>query len=52
MEGRGKPHIGKYQEITNDWNFDARCMLTSLSSSNSEHLKSLIFVAHSTQQSK
>jgi hypothetical protein len=30
MEGREKPHMGKYEEITNDWNYDASCILTSL----------------------
>jgi hypothetical protein len=25
-----RSHIDKYKEITNDWNYDASCMLTSL----------------------
>jgi hypothetical protein len=48
MEGRKKPHTDKYKEITNDWNYDASCTLTSLSVSNLENLKSLIFVAQSS----
>jgi hypothetical protein len=30
MEGREKPHTDKYKVIANDWNYDARCMCTSL----------------------
>jgi hypothetical protein len=30
MEGREKPHMDKYKEITNDWNYDTSCMLTLL----------------------
>jgi hypothetical protein len=30
MEGIEKPHTDKYKEITNDWNYDASCTLTSL----------------------
>jgi hypothetical protein len=30
MEGREKPHMDKYKEITNDWIYDASCMITSL----------------------
>jgi hypothetical protein len=29
MEGRDKPNTDKYKEITNDWNYDASCILTS-----------------------
>jgi hypothetical protein len=44
MEGTDKPHTGKYKEITNDSNYDATCMLTSLSVRNLEKFKCLIFV--------
>jgi hypothetical protein len=30
MEGIEKPHVYKYKEITNNWNYDASCKLTSL----------------------
>jgi hypothetical protein len=30
MEGIDKPHTDKYKEITNNWNYDASCTLTSL----------------------
>jgi hypothetical protein len=30
MEGREKPHVDKYKEIMNYWNYDADCMLTLL----------------------
>jgi hypothetical protein len=39
----------KYKEITNRWNYDASCMLTTLPVSDSEHFKRLIFVAQSVQ---
>jgi hypothetical protein len=29
MEGIEKPHMDKYKEITNDWNYDSKCMVTS-----------------------
>jgi hypothetical protein len=44
-EGTEKPHMDKYKEITNDWNYVASCMLTSLPVSDLENLKCLIFVA-------
>jgi hypothetical protein len=47
MEGREKPHMDKYKEITNDWNYDTNCTLTSLPVSDLEHFKSLISVAQS-----
>jgi hypothetical protein len=30
MEGIEKPHVYKYKAITNNWNYDASCKLTSL----------------------
>jgi len=30
MEGRESPHINKYWEIMNDWNYDSSCKLMSL----------------------
>jgi hypothetical protein len=30
MEGRKNPHVDKYKAITNDWYYDASCMLTSI----------------------
>jgi hypothetical protein len=52
MEGREKPHTGKYTEITNDWNYDASCTLTSLPVWDLENFKLLIFVAQSVPQRK
>jgi hypothetical protein len=40
----------KYEEITNVWNYDTSCMLTSLSLSNFKNFKCLIFVAHSVHE--
>jgi hypothetical protein len=45
MEGKEKPHMDKYKEITNDWNYDANCTFTLLPASDLEHFKRLIFVA-------
>jgi hypothetical protein len=50
MEGIEKPHTDKYKEITNNWNYDARCTLTSLPVQDLEHFKSFIFVAQNIQQ--
>jgi hypothetical protein len=47
MEGREKPNMDKYKEITNDWIYDTSCMLTSLLVSGLKNFKHLIFVAHS-----
>jgi hypothetical protein len=47
MEGRVKPHSDKYKEITNDWNYDASCMITSLLVWDSENFKRLVFVVQS-----
>jgi hypothetical protein len=44
MEGIDKAHMGKYKEITNDWNYDASCTLTSLPVWDLENFKRLIFV--------
>jgi hypothetical protein len=44
MEGKEKPHTDKHKEITNDWNYNASCMLTSLSAWNLKNFKHLIFV--------
>jgi hypothetical protein len=44
MEGIDKPHTGKYKEITNAWNYDASCTLTSLPVWDFENIKRLIFV--------
>jgi len=30
MESGEKPHIDKYKKITNTWNYDASCTLSSL----------------------
>jgi hypothetical protein len=38
-----------YNEITNDWNYDASCTLTSFPVSDLESLKRFIFVAQSIQ---
>jgi hypothetical protein len=44
MEGSEKAHTDKYKKITNNWNYDASRMLTSLPVSDPENFKSLIFV--------
>jgi hypothetical protein len=44
MEGRQKPHMEKYKETTNDWNYDANCMLTSLLVSHLENFLCLILL--------
>jgi hypothetical protein len=51
MEGREKPHMDKYKEITNDRNYDASCTLTSLLVSDLENFKCLISVAQSVYPS-
>jgi hypothetical protein len=50
MEGIDKPHTGKYKEITNDWNYDASCTLTSLPVWDLENFKRLIFVVQSVHE--
>jgi hypothetical protein len=45
MEGRERPHVEKYEEIMNVWNYDTSCTLTSLPVLNFENFKCLIFVA-------
>jgi hypothetical protein len=47
MEGRGKPHTDKYKVITNDGNYDASCMLTSLPVWDLENFRHLVFVVQS-----
>jgi hypothetical protein len=49
MEGREKPHMDKYKEITNDWNYDASCTLTSLMILDLENCKRVVFDAESIQ---
>jgi hypothetical protein len=44
MEGRENPHVDKYKEITNNWNYDAGCTLTALPVSTSENFKRLILL--------
>jgi hypothetical protein len=44
MDGIDKPHTGKYKAITNDWNYDASCTLTSLPVWDLDNFKRLIFV--------
>jgi hypothetical protein len=39
MESKEKPHTGKYKKITNDWNYNASCMLTSFLVGDSENFK-------------
>jgi hypothetical protein len=48
MEGTEKPHVDKYKEITNNWNYDASCTLTSLPVWDLE-IKRLIFIVQSVQ---
>jgi hypothetical protein len=47
MEGIEKPHVGKYTEITNDWIYDASCMLTSVLVWDLENFSCLVFVVQS-----
>jgi hypothetical protein len=44
MEGIEKPHTDKYKEITNNWNYDASCTLTSLPVWDLQNFKRLVFV--------
>jgi hypothetical protein len=47
MGGTEKPHTDKYKEITNNWNYDASCTVTSLPVWDLENFKCLIFVVQS-----
>jgi hypothetical protein len=47
MEGTEKPHMDKYKEIMNEWNYDASCMLTPPLVLDLENFQCLIFVAQS-----
>jgi hypothetical protein len=49
MEGIEKPHTNEYKEITNNWNYDASCTLTSLPVWDLENFKRLIFVVQTVQ---
>jgi hypothetical protein len=49
MEGIEKPLTEKYKGITNNWNYDASCTLTSLPVWDLENFKPLIFVVQSVQ---
>jgi hypothetical protein len=48
MKGREKTHMGRYK-ITNDWNYDASCMLAPLLVWDFGNFKCLIFAAQSVQ---
>jgi hypothetical protein len=50
MEGTEKPHTDEYKEITNDWQNEASCTLTTPPVSDFEHFKRLIFVAQCVQR--
>jgi hypothetical protein len=52
MEGIGKPHTSKYNEITNNWNYDASCTLTSLPVWDLENFRCLVFVVQSVHVSE
>jgi hypothetical protein len=45
MDGRGEPHLDKYKEIMNDWNYVASSSLTSLLVLDFQNINCLIFVA-------
>jgi hypothetical protein len=49
MEGIEKPDVDKYKEITNKWNYDASCTLTSLPVWDFENFKRLILVVQSVR---
>jgi hypothetical protein len=42
MEGIEKPHVDKYKELTNNWNYDASCTAASLPVWDLENFKHLI----------
>jgi hypothetical protein len=48
MEGSEKPHVDKYKEMTNDWNYNASCTQTSLLVLDIENFQHLIFVEQYT----
>jgi hypothetical protein len=45
----GREHTDKYKEVTNDWNYDASFMLTTLPVWDLENFKRLAFVVQSVQ---
>jgi hypothetical protein len=47
MEGIEKPHMDKYKESTNNWNYDVSCTLTSLPVWDLKNFKRLIFIVQS-----
>jgi hypothetical protein len=47
MEGIEEPHMNKYKEIMNNWNYDASCTLTSLTVRDLQNFKRFIFVVQS-----
>jgi hypothetical protein len=49
MAGKEKPRMVKYKAITNDWNYDASCTLTSLPVWDLENFNLLVFVVQSVQ---
>jgi hypothetical protein len=49
VEGIEKPHMDQYREITNDWNYEASCMLMALLVWDLGNSKCLVFVAESIQ---
>jgi hypothetical protein len=49
MAGIEKPHTDKDKAITNNWNYDASCTLTSLPVWDLENFKRLIFVVQTVQ---
>jgi hypothetical protein len=52
MKGREESHMDKYKEVTNNWNYDASYVLTSLPVLSSEDFfKCLIFFAWSVHGS-
>lgn len=49
MEARQKSHRDKYKEITNYWNYDVNCTLTSLPVWDFKNFKCLVFVTQSVR---
>jgi hypothetical protein len=43
MEGTENQHVDKYKEISNDWNYAANCIFTSLLVSGLANVKYLTF---------
>jgi hypothetical protein len=50
VEGIGNPDTDKYKKLTNNWNYDASCTVTSLPVWDFENFKRLNFVVQSLHE--